>query len=80
MRSTQKQSLKSERALSTLSAVAVIPAFNEAKSIADIVGRTARVIERVIVVDDGSTDETQVTAEGAQKRQDQGRPLQRRTR
>ena len=49
--------------MSTFSAVAVIPAFNEAKSIADIVGRTVRVIERVIVVDDGSTDETQVTAE-----------------
>ena len=45
--------------MSTWSAVAVIPAYNEAKTIADIVGRTARVIERVIVVDDGSTDETQ---------------------
>ena len=55
MRSTQKQTLKSEYAMSTWSAVAVIPAYNEAKTIAGIVGRTARVIERVIVVDDGST-------------------------
>lgn len=56
--STQKQTPKSECAMSTWSAVAVIPAYNEAKTIAGIVGRTARVIERVIVVDDGSTDET----------------------
>ena len=63
MTSTQKQPLKSKRASSTRSAVAVIPAYNEAKTIADIVGRTACVIERVIVIDDGSTDDTRDSAE-----------------
>jgi glycosyltransferase involved in cell wall biosynthesis len=36
----------------------VIPAFNEAATIADIVGRTLRHTETVIVVDDGSRDGT----------------------
>ena len=37
---------------------AVIPAFNEARSIAAVVERRARPVAHVIVVDDGSTDET----------------------
>ena len=36
----------------------VIPAFNEARTIEDIVGRALSVVEDVIVVDDGSTDGT----------------------
>jgi glycosyltransferase involved in cell wall biosynthesis len=36
----------------------VIPAFNEAATIRDVVSRAVRQIERVIVVDDGSTDGT----------------------
>jgi glycosyltransferase involved in cell wall biosynthesis len=35
---------------------AIIPVFNEQRTIADIVRRTARQVERIIVVDDGSTD------------------------
>lgn len=38
--------------------VAVIPAYNEEKSIAKIVLRTRQKVDRVIVVDDGSTDAT----------------------
>ncbi len=36
----------------------VIPAYNEARTIRDTVARTLALIERVIVVDDGSTDGT----------------------
>jgi len=36
----------------------VIPAYNEAATIRDVASRTVRQIERVIVVDDGSTDGT----------------------
>jgi glycosyltransferase involved in cell wall biosynthesis len=38
---------------------AVIPAFNESSSIVEIVGKTKKHVERVIVIDDGSTDDTQ---------------------
>lgn len=37
---------------------AVIPAFQEEKHIADVARRTLQQVERVVVVDDGSTDET----------------------
>lgn len=38
--------------------VAVIPAYNEERSIAKVVLRTRQKVDRVIVVDDGSTDAT----------------------
>ncbi len=44
--------------------IAVIPAFNEEERIADVVGRTLRVCETV-VVDDGSADRTASRAEEA---------------
>src|SRR5262249_47336551 len=37
---------------------AVIPAFNEARSIAEVVAGIRAIVDRVIVVDDGSTDAT----------------------
>ncbi len=37
---------------------AVIPAYNEAATIADVAARAARQVELVVVVDDGSTDGT----------------------
>lgn len=40
------------------SPVVVIPAYNEAAAIRDVAGRTLKQVERVIVVDDGSTDGT----------------------
>lgn len=43
---------------SALRAVAVIPAYNEAASIRDVVTRTLNVIDKVIVIDDGSIDDT----------------------
>lgn len=43
----------------------VIPAYNEATTIADIVRRTRPYAESVIVVDDGSSDETALQAEEA---------------
>ena len=47
---------------------AVIPAYNEAKHLADVVTRTRQELDHVLVVDDGSTDETasQARAAGAE--------------
>lgn len=36
----------------------MIPAFNEEKSVADVVRRTAKYVDRVVVVDDSSRDKT----------------------
>ena len=49
-------------------AVALIPAFNEAAGIARVVEGIRAAVEHVIVVDDGSTDDTagQATAAGAE--------------
>ena len=44
---------------------AVIPAYNEAKHLGDVVRRTRHELDRVLVVDDGSTDETSTQARAA---------------
>jgi glycosyltransferase involved in cell wall biosynthesis len=44
---------------------AVIPAYNEARSIANVVEGIRSVVDRVIVVDDGSSDGTAARARGA---------------
>ena len=46
------------------SVAAVIPAYNEAKTIAGVVARTVGLVERTIVVDDGSNDGTLACVEG----------------
>ena len=38
--------------------VAIIPAYNEEKALADVIGKTLEHVDEVIVVDDGSIDET----------------------
>jgi glycosyltransferase involved in cell wall biosynthesis len=38
--------------------VAVIPAYNEAETITDIIQQTREYVDEVVVVDDGSTDDT----------------------
>jgi glycosyltransferase involved in cell wall biosynthesis len=45
--------------------VAIIPAYNEERFIGSVVLKTRRFADRVIVVDDGSSDETAVLAEAA---------------
>ena len=42
--------------------VAIIPAYNEADTIGPVIDDTQRHVERVVVIDDGSTDETAVVA------------------
>ncbi len=42
---------------------AVIPALNEEKTIGEIVGEALLHVDEVVVVDDGSTDDTGVLAE-----------------
>lgn len=41
---------------------AVIPAYNEEETVGEVVTRTLRHVDEVIVVDDGSTDETAIVA------------------
>ena len=43
---------------------AVIPAYNEAPTIRDVVARTLRQVPEVIVIDDGSTDATHAELAG----------------
>jgi glycosyltransferase involved in cell wall biosynthesis len=45
--------------------IAVIPCLNEAQFIRNIVARARRYVDEVIVVDDGSTDNTALAASGA---------------
>jgi glycosyltransferase involved in cell wall biosynthesis len=41
---------------------AVIPAYNEEETVGEVVARTLRHVDEVIVVDDGSTDDTSMVA------------------
>jgi len=49
-------------AQSTSLVIAVVPALNEAHSIAGVVKRTAEYVDEVVVIDDGSSDETRALA------------------
>lgn len=42
----------------TVRTVAVVPAYNEAETVGSVVERTRESVDRVVVVDDGSTDRT----------------------
>ena len=57
-----------DRAINRESVVAIIPGYLEEKHIADIVRRTLQQLDRVLVIDDGSTDATaeQAREAGAQ--------------
>ena len=48
-----------------MNAVAIVPAFNEAGSIADVVTGLHGLVSHVLIVDDGSTDETAARARAA---------------
>ncbi len=50
--------------LGSRSVFAGIPAYNEEKTIAKIIVNVRRYVDKVIVVDDGSTDDTALIAEG----------------
>ena len=49
----------------SLRACAIIPAYNSSGSIAHVVERARRHVDRVVVVDDGCTDETPALARRA---------------
>ena len=42
--------------------VTCIPAYNEANTIGDIIERVKKIVDDVVVCDDGSTDETEKNA------------------
>jgi glycosyltransferase involved in cell wall biosynthesis len=48
-----------------MNAVAIVPAFNEAASIADVVTGLRGIVSHVLIVDDGSTDQTAARARAA---------------
>jgi glycosyltransferase involved in cell wall biosynthesis len=48
-----------------MNAVAIVPAFNEARSIADVVTGLHGIVSHVLIVDDGSTDQTAPRARAA---------------
>ena len=48
-----------------MNAVAIVPAFNEARSIADVVTGLQGIVSHVLIVDDGSTDQTAARARAA---------------
>ena len=48
-----------------MNAVAIVPAFNEAPSIADVVTGLHGIVSHVLIVDDGSTDQTAARARAA---------------
>src|SRR3989442_3380810 len=52
-------------ALIRLKAAAIIPAYGEEKHIGDVVRRTRQQLDHVLVVDDGSNDQTAVRAREA---------------
>ena len=45
--------------------IATIPCFNTESSIADVVSRARKYVDRVIVIDDGSQDDTTKAAKAA---------------
>ncbi len=47
-----------------MNVIAYIPAYNEAGCVGEVVGRTLPYVTRVVLVDDGSTDETAEVARG----------------
>ena len=48
-----------------MNAVAIVPAFNEAGSIVDVVAGLHGIVSHVLIVDDGSTDQTAARARAA---------------
>jgi len=48
-----------------MNVVAIVPAFNEARSIADVVSGLHGIVSHVLIVDDGSTDQTAARARAA---------------
>lgn len=57
------ESLKSEKR-DRNSVIAIIPAYNEADTIADIITETKKYVDEVVVVDDASSDHTYEIAKG----------------
>ena len=45
-----------------MSTVAVVPAYNETNTIGSVVCETANFVDEVVVIDDGSSDDTAVVA------------------
>lgn len=50
---------------SVMKDVIIIPAYNEGKTIAQVIQKTKKIIPQIIVIDDGSQDDTFTQAKGA---------------
>jgi glycosyltransferase involved in cell wall biosynthesis len=57
--------MKEKTRRSTAKSIAVIPCFNEENFIGDIVTRARKYVDTVVVIDDGSTDNTSEVAKAA---------------
>ena len=53
---------KDEKLKKKLVLIAVVPAFNEARFISNVIHSAKKYVDKVIVIDDGSTDDTQEIA------------------
>ncbi|GAH90181.1 unnamed protein product, partial [marine sediment metagenome] len=64
-----QQTLQTQKTQGTLAArpkvLAAIPCFNEQNFIGDVVTRARKYVDKVIVIDDGSTDDTAKVAHAA---------------
>src|SRR6188472_12717 len=59
---TQTSQTEDKSSKKSLVLLAIIPAYNEAESIGKIVSETSKYVSSVIVVDDGSSDDTEKVA------------------
>ena len=61
----QSVCLKTKQELINLKVTALLPAFNEEKSVSEVINRCKQFVDEVIVINDGSKDKTEEIAENS---------------